>query len=140
MTKKTKFRILQAVAGIGAGFLFTISLAAGVAAAETPDTGSGGASIGSIGTGSGGAPIDPVGTGSGGAKIDPIGTGSPDYSKPEPKPSRGDYDSPEAYGTAVSLWEAGERAREANLAASKGQDGDNETCSTIKTSPNYCYK
>lgn len=123
-----------------AGLMLGTALTFGAAPAfgEPVDTGSGGAKIESVGTGSGGAKIEPVGTGSGGAKPDRVGTGSPDYTKPEPKPSRGDYPSAEAYGTAVSLWEAGERARVANLEASKGRDNSPSICSKDKTSPNYC--
>lgn len=101
------------------------------AAYATPDTGSGGASIESgDGPRTAGEEIGSVGTGSGGAPIDKPGTGSPDYTKPAPEPEKG---TPEH-----DLWEAGERARIANLEASKGLDGSPSICSTDRTSANYC--
>lgn len=52
-----------------------------------------------------------------GASIeDGSGTPGPDWTKAADKPSRSDYDTAEEYNTAVSLWEAGERGRIANLA------------------------
>lgn len=122
-----------------AAMIVAFALAPVGAAYATPDTGSGGASIESgDGPRTAGAEIGSIGTGSGGAPIGSVGTGSPDYSQPSPKPSRDDYDTPEAYGTAVSLWEAGERARVANLEASKGLDGSPDICSDDRTSANYC--
>lgn len=55
-----------------------------------------------------------------GAQIeDGSGTPGPNYSVPNPKPSRGDYASDSDYQTAVGLWSAAEAGRLANLAASK---------------------
>lgn len=125
------FEKIKIAAGITA-FVALVSFNPTHAHADPGDnnTGSGGAAIESVGTGSSGAPIESVGTGSSGAKPDKIGTGSPDYTKPAPEPKKG---TPEH-----DLWEAGERARIANLQASKGRDGSPDICSDDKTSPNYC--
>ena len=121
MTKKSKFRILQAVAGIGAGVLFTLSLAAGVAGAETPDTNGDGSTDSSTDTGaSGGKSLGDI---IHDIFCPPEKDGDDEAEKPaDDKPSAPEVKVETPAKPVVT-------------------DTNNEPpCSLIKTSPNYCYK